>query len=286
LKTRLRASEWIITGFFAYVALIGLFFPDRPHLRGGFTPTLEFLIIFAVVKLIASFEGGSQAVVVSHIRDWLPLAYTLLAFREMELFLPHSFPGRLEAGWIQLDRLLLDRYHLRAAIETFGSSIPLYLEFCYLLVYGVSAACVGILYGRGRRSRVDSFWVTYLVGTLLAYALFPFFPSQPPRIVFPGFDNPSVTTWARQFNLFILRRATIHVGVFPSAHVSSAFACAWAMFALIPERKLIGWLLLLYAISVSIATVYGRYHYAADVVAGFTVSIVAAAAAQALARKK
>ena len=36
-----------------------------------------------------------------------------------------------------------------------------------------------------------------------------------------------------------------------------------------------GWAMLAYAISVSIATVYGRYHYAADAVAGFVVSLVA-----------
>ncbi len=42
--------------------------------------------------------------------------------------------------------------------------------------------------------------------------------------------------------------------------------------------------MLIYAISVAIATVYGRYHYAVDAVAGFGVSLVALAAAM-LARR-
>jgi membrane-associated phospholipid phosphatase len=58
------------------------------------------------------------------------------------------------------------------------------------------------------------------------------------------------------------------------------------MFLLVPERKRIGWILVIYAASVSIATIYGRYHYAADVIAGFGVSLVAAAVAIILARKK
>jgi len=33
--------------------------------------------------------------------------------------------------------------------------------------------------------------------------------------------------------------------------------------------------LLLYSVSVAIATVYGRYHYAADALAGFGVSVAA-----------
>jgi membrane-associated phospholipid phosphatase len=151
----------------------------------------------------------------------------------------------------------------------------LYLEVCYLLVYGVAALSVGVLYRRGKRKWVNRFWIINLTGTLLAYALFPYFPSRPPRIVFAGLDNPSILTCVRTLNLLILNHATIHSGVFPSAHVSSAFACAWAMLLLVPERRSIGLLLLIYACSVSVATIYGRYHYAADVIAGFAVSLVA-----------
>jgi membrane-associated phospholipid phosphatase len=40
--------------------------------------------------------------------------------------------------------------------------------------------------------------------------------------------------------------------------------------------------MLFYASSVSVATIYGRYHYGADVAAGFGVSLAAAAVAFAL----
>jgi membrane-associated phospholipid phosphatase len=121
---------------------------------------------------------------------------------------------------------------------------------------------------------IDRFLTVYLLGTLLAYALFPYFPSEPPRIVFPDLDRPLITTWARTLNLWILKIGTIHVGVFPSAHVSSAFSAAWGMLLVGPDRKIFGCALLLYAVSVSVATVYGRYHYAADVLAGFAVSLI------------
>ena len=47
------------------------------------------------------------------------------------------------------------------------------------------------------RDRVNRFLTIYLIGTLLAYALFPYFPSEPPRVVFPDLDRPLITTWAR-----------------------------------------------------------------------------------------
>jgi membrane-associated phospholipid phosphatase len=208
------------------------------------------------------------------LRDWLPLIVTLGAFREMELFLPVRFDHRFEAGWIQWDHLLLGEWHGRSIIESLGRIIPFWLELCYLLVYGIGFFCVALFYIQHRREDIDRFLTIYLLGTLLAYALFPYFPSEPPRIVFPHLDAPLITTWARTLNLWILKIGTIHVGVFPSAHVSSAFSAAWGMFLVRPDRKIFGGALVLYAVSVSVATVYGRYHYAVDVVAGFVVSLI------------
>jgi membrane-associated phospholipid phosphatase len=276
-RVHLRRSEWVLIGFFAFIAAITPFFPGRPNL--GWRPLIEAAAILATLMLISSFQKERWSEPVSRLRDWLPILFTLLAFREMELFLPLTYDGQLEAGWIHLDRAVLNQFHVRDILQSLGPVLPMYLEVCYLLVYGVGAVCVGILYFSGKRALVDTFWTIYLTGTLLAYSLFPYFPSQPPRIVFPGLDTPGIITWARQMNLFILDKGTIHVGVFPSAHVSSAFACAWAMFVLIPERRAIGWALTIYACSVSVATVYGRYHYTADVIAGFGISLVAAAVA-------
>ena len=86
---------------------------------------------------------------------------------------------------------------------------------------------------------------------------------------------PHVMTAVRQFNLWIVNGYGIHSSVFPSAHVSSAFSAAWALLLLMPDRKRFGIGMLIYAVSVSIATVYGRYHYAADVAAGFWISVAA-----------
>lgn len=270
---RLRTPEWVLAGFFAYVAIISPWFRDRPHLN--FQPVLLFLFVFAALHIVAALQRGRLAWIISVVRDWLPIGFTLLAFKEMELFLPRRFDGRLEATWVRWDHLILIHWHLRDMIESLGKVIPFYLELCYVFVYATGVYCLLVLYRRKRRNEIDRFLTVYLAGTLLAYALFPYFPSQPPRLVFPSLDMPTVSTWARTLNLYILRKATIHSGVFPSAHVSSAFSAAWGMFFVLPRRKIYGWALVGYAVSVSIATVYGRYHYAADVFAGFGVSLAA-----------
>jgi membrane-associated phospholipid phosphatase len=208
------------------------------------------------------------------IRDWLPIPLTLCGYLEMEVFVSPGFDHHLDAKWIQWDHLILNEWHLQGIIESLGSVFPVYLELCYFLVYGVAAYCIGILYSNGERKRVNRFLTIYLTGTLTAYALFPYFPLKPPRVEFSDVSPPHVMTWVRSLNLFILGNATVNSGVFPSAHVSSVFSAAWAMFALMPKRRAVGWIALCYAVSVSLATIYGRYHYAADVVAGFVVSLL------------
>src|SRR5260370_39962707 len=128
-----------------------------------------------------------------------------------------------------------------------------------------------------RRDLLDRVLFVYLFGTLLAYALFPVFPSQPPRTVCPGADLPGMTSAFRRFNLFLVRGYGIHSSVFPSAHVSSAFSAAWAVLLFVRSQRRVGWAMLIYAVSVSLATVYGRYHYAVDAVAGLGISLVALA---------
>ena len=100
-------------------------------------------------------------------------------------------------------------------------------------------------------------------------------PSDPPRTLFGESDLPNVITPMRRFNLWILRGYGIHSSVFPSAHVSSAFSAAWALFWLLPQKRKFGWMMLVYAVSVAVATIYGRYHYAADAIAGLGVSVIA-----------
>jgi membrane-associated phospholipid phosphatase len=274
-RPKLRVSEWETIGFFAYVALISPWFPNRPFLRSQ--PVLLLLAVVILFGLLARMECIPFCEKpISIVRDFLPIVTTLVAFKEMGLFQPVQFFHRNESVWIRWDDLFLREWHVRSVIEAGGGALPWVLETFYLLVYLAGVVGVVILYLAGCRKRVDGFLSLYVLGTLLAYSLFPYFSSEPPRIAFPTIDAPQVFTAMRRLNLWILAHGTIHSAVFPSAHVSSAFSAAWAMFFALPRRKAFGWAMLLYAVGVSVATVYGRYHYLADAVAGLGISVAAA----------
>jgi membrane-associated phospholipid phosphatase len=267
-----RSSEWLLIGYFGYVALISAAFPLASPAKWL---SVEVAVLVAVLLGVLAFaESVGNSRFISIARDWIPLALTFVAYREMDFFasLPRDF--QLELSWVDWDRSLLYGAGLQRAIESLGVLLPAYLEFCYLLVYAVGPFSVAVLYFAGRRDQVDRLLLFYLLGALLAYALFPYFPSDPPRTLFGGTDLPNVVTPLRRFNLWIVGGYGIHSSVFPSAHVSSAFSAAWGLLWLLPEQRKFGLGMLIYAVSVAIATVYGRYHYAVDAIAGFGVSVV------------
>lgn len=276
----LRSSEWLLIGFFGYVAVASLWFPHQPA-----TPFALAIVIPAFLAALAYGEARVHRELFSVARDWVPLVLTLVAYREMDWFSPLVRDHHLELKWIGWDRWLLHDGGLRRGIEALGGIVPAYLEFCYLLVYAAGPFAVAVMYFARRRERVNQVMFLYLLGTLLAYSLFPFFPSDPPRTVFAGADLPGISTVLRRFNLWIVGGYGIHSSVFPSAHVSSAFSAGFALLLYLPERKWFGWGMTLYAASVATATVYGRYHYAVDALAGLAVSLIAAGLAARLVMK-
>jgi len=262
---RLRSSEWLLLAYFVYVALISPFFivPWKPW------------ILAAIVALFLFRLARKE----SWFRDLAPLLFVLAAFREMNWFTPPVHNHHLEQTWIVWDRWLLNDFAMRAAIESTGWLLPVFLELSYALVYAIAPVALWALFANGRRDRVNLFWLAYLAGTLGAYALFPYFPSEPPRTAFVGQDGPNIITYLERFNLWIVGHFGIHSSVFPSAHVSSAISAGWGLLATLPvARRWIGWGMVVYGLCVGLAAVYGRYHYAVDAAAGMAASFLGLAA--------
>jgi membrane-associated phospholipid phosphatase len=117
----------------------------------------------------------------------------------------------------------------------------------------------------------DKFWTAVLLATLFCYAIYPLFPLTPPRVLFNDVPGPPVAPLLRHMNLWILDRLSVQACVFPSGHTAAVTAMALAVRACMPR---LGILFCIAALSVAAATVYGRYHYAADAVAGVCVGVV------------
>jgi membrane-associated phospholipid phosphatase len=266
----MRTSERILGAYFAYTAVLALTLPLSPEVRGR-----ALAVNAAIAAVYGALLARRRRLWNEVVRDYLPLPLMLVAFKQMGWFAPPRHEHRFENGWIVWDRLVLGGWGLRAGIESLGPALPALLELSYLLVYALPLASVLTVYGMGRRERTDSLLAIYLLGLFLSYAQFPFWPSEPPRLVFPSDNLPQVSTVLRELNLWLLGGYSIHTSVFPSAHVSGAVAAALALRHVAPERPAVWRGYLAYALVVAVATVYGRYHYLVDALAGVAVGVAA-----------
>ncbi len=281
---QLRRSEWVAVAYFGYVALLYVALPVP----------LSVTLAVCGINLLAlgnfwvfSFAYSlRRCVVFDVLRDMYPAALFALAYREMGWFRNDAAQNHLEQSWVVWDRWLLNDLGLTRFIESLGPLLPTLLELGYFIVYFFTPFCVLFLFACRRRSLVDSFYFTAFLGAFLSYALFPLFPSAPPRLLFPGDCFPTEVNVFRDLNLAIVGSMGIRTSVFPSAHVSAAFASAFAMRRLLPDFPWVGRSLITVATLIAVATVYGRYHYAVDAVAGLAVAVVAEALGRKLAPSK
>ena len=268
MKIRFRRSEILLIVYFAYTSVLACTLQLRapiPIVTVGIN-----VLIFAGLLLLAAVEGQGGSALLLGLRGFFPLPLVLLAYREMGWFAQPMGSHDLENSWIALDRVVLPV--IQPAIEFFGLLIPSVLEMAYSLASPTPLVAVILLTAMKRQDRLDAFWFSFLLGAFMSYSLFPYFPSEPPRTIFPLDNVPGFNTIFRQFNFDMLSGYGIHTSVFPSAHVSAEFGAAIGLWSALPNRRWLWGSFLVLACLITVATVYGRYHYVVDALAGLAVS--------------
>jgi membrane-associated phospholipid phosphatase len=130
----------------------------------------------------------------------------------------------------------------------------------------IGLAC---LYVAGLREESDRFWTAVLLAAFGCYGVLPWLPTRPPRAIEGApVRSPGLV---RRLNLRVLRLASVELNTFPSGHVAASLATALAVWARLP---LIGLPLGLLALAIAIGSVAGRYHYAADALAGAVLALL------------
>ena len=271
MEIRFRQSEYVLLVYFAYTSVLACILPLRvpiPLVTVGIN-----LLALAGLMLLAGVESNSRNELLKGLRGFFPLPMVLLAYREMGWFAQPMLTHHLENSWIAWDQIVLPTLHY--AVEVFGPVVPSILEIAYSLASPTPLMAILLLSLLKRQERLDAFWFSFLLSTFLSYSLFPYFPSEPPRTIFPLDNVPTFNTIFRQFNFDLLGEHGIRTSVFPSAHVSAGFGAAIGLWSALPERRWLWRSFFCLASLITIATVYGRYHYAVDAVAGLGVSAVA-----------
>lgn len=288
--SRLNTPEKFLLGFFTYLAVGAFFFPLDGRQR-LVVVVLNCLIAGVILSASHYGQAGHRGLLTA-LRPWIPSFFILVAYRESGLFFTPDPSHRLDYFFIRIDNPILRNPWVLHTLDWSAPWLQYYLELSYLLCYPIVPLGLASLYLVQNRSSpeirpkdalgkagaaspttrlaMEHFWTAVLLASLTCYLLFPFFPLAPPRELFNDVPGPRVAPLLRAMNHWLLGKYSVGASLFPSAHVAATTAQALVIRRYLPR---LGWLFVLVAVSITLATVYGRYHYALDAAAGAFVGI-------------
>lgn len=266
---RLLPVDLVAIGYFGCTGLVSMAFGGLP---GAGVAAAHAIAVFGITRLaawhpragLAAIARGAYAVLLT------PLLYAELAI--LNRFLTQRYFDATVQTW---DAALFGgqpSIDLSAWLPWLSFSEVLHLGyFGYYAI--IPAAILGVFATRGREALqrtalavASAFFVSYLI--------FMFFPVAGPRYEFAQIGGE-----IGEGTLFGIVHGILETGsskgtAFPSSHIAASLA---GVVAAGREDRRWFWLLLIPEIALTAGTVYGRFHYATDALAGILLGLLVCA---------
>jgi membrane-associated phospholipid phosphatase len=212
-----------------------------------------------------------------------PVALTPLFYMELATLNQLLFPGYHDAIVQRWEETLFGvQLSVKASDWIPSLWFSEMLHVGYVSYYLVVPAALISSWTAGGRDGLERAAFTTALGFFLCYLCFAVFPVAGPRYDFPRIDGPPSEGVVFGIVHRILESGSSKGTAFPSSHVAATLS-AWLSAGAVNRRAF--WLLSPFAIALTLGTVYGRFHYGVDAVAGVVFAIVAFLAAPPLIRR-
>ena len=239
-------------------------------LRRRLLVTALALIAIAAVALAQFSRHALSPNASSILKNWLPVALLLVPYWQVGRFVTRSDP-RMERRLAAFDSRFFRTLGIRPASIAISPVVGACLELAYVTVYPLIPLGLGALYLTGLERYANYYWIVILGSTYVCLAITPFVQAMPPWRLNDCEKFRVPPSRVEKLNQWILRRGSIQVITFPSAHVASSLAASLVLLRLEPW---LGMTFLALAFSIIVAALVGGYHYAADALLAAVVAIV------------
>lgn len=277
------AAAWAACGTFEHVAfaylaisgaLILTFSRNLPHpFRLLALQSFVVLLILALCRVQARSAQSAirtretwRTAFCHFWRFWYPHLFFLFCFEELGALVHLIQPSWQDAKLIAFDHWLFG-VHPSVWLENLATPARndffqlVYLTyFTYLLIVG------GVLYYRRDWRAYWSVMTYSMVGYSIGYLIAILFPIESPWFAMASWWRGELRggPFTATIN-FIEHYGRVRGAAFPSEHVAGSVAALWGAWR---HRRWLFWVLLPFAACMCVSTIWGRYHYVADVFAG------------------
>ncbi|OQX91428.1 MAG: hypothetical protein B6D58_08190 [candidate division Zixibacteria bacterium 4484_95] len=267
---KLRAIDAIIILYSLIMIVLNVSFGYR--LNYQLTNVITYIGCISISIIFTALRVKFNMSIVKILSNLYPIIL-LIAFYEVSGFQIHIFfSGFYDSILLKIENALFT-VHPTVWLQQFNH--PLFTEW---MMFGYSAYLlllpftVGWLFFKGSQKESENLVLSLLISFFICYIVFILLPVEGPRFVLA--DQYTVTFKGYFFmNIVELleNKAMLHGGAFPSAHCSAATVMLILSYKY--DKKLY-FLILPIIITLYISTMYGRYHYPLDVLAGIIAGIV------------
>jgi len=255
---------------------------------------LVVVLVHGLVQVAAQGRGGAP---VRFLREFYPILLYTGFYRVTGLVNEMFISGFLDPVFIRWDQVLFGFQPSLAFMDRFPQRwFSEVMYGCYFSYYFMIAG-VGLILLIRRRDQFHHFLAVVSVSFYVCYFTYLILPVMGPRIFYlesdlvrvipeawgppgwggaldgppPSFPASVQAGWFYHVVIFLYTYFESEGAAFPSSHVALAVVTLYFSWIYLPRLR---WVHLLLAVGLCLGTVYCRYHYVVDVIAGLLVAVV------------
>ncbi len=260
---RYRLYDWLTIGYLVvWIGLILCFFHRISYAGTIFS---LHLLGLAVTIILSGLKPRFQPL--KFLQKWYPLLFLPLFFNVLHYLVPGINPHDIDLSLIRIDRWLTGK-SLTIWVESFYHPYLInILQVSYSLFYFLPLLVLVPLSRRGESRYFNEFAFAVLATFYLSYLGYVIFPALGPRF-YLAHQYQKLLSGSGPFQLLgqmLNNLENIQWDAFPSGHTAVALV---VLFYAYKFRMKIFYLLIPLVVLLVISTVFLRYHYLIDVIAG------------------
>jgi membrane-associated phospholipid phosphatase len=254
--------------FISFMAVVTLFaMPRLPH-GGGLLA--RYLFLMAALVIISRYAGRHDTVAwIRTLHAFLPVVLVPVLFNSMGDLIPWIRPRYFDDVLISIDYSLFGGHHPTVLLERFiHPRLTTIMQFAYISYYPMALVLGVVLFIKNKETAFDEAVFGIILCFYLSYLGYLLFPALGPRFTLAHLQTRDLATSplvvAIQDTLNALENTK--TDAFPSGHTAVALLTLYYAWRF-RERVLVA-LLIPAVTGLIVSTVYLRYHYVIDVIAG------------------
>jgi membrane-associated phospholipid phosphatase len=238
----------------------------------------RFLLLMLSVVLLAGYAGRRGAPPwAATVHAFLPVLMVPVIFDSLGDIIPWIWPSYLDDLLIKADLFLFGGRHPTVLLEQMiHPALTTVMQIAYISYYPMAVALGAVLYARNKRAAFDEAVFGIILCFYLSYLGYLAFPAVGPRFTLAHMQTRDLAAGplvaAIQDALNALENTK--TDAFPSGHTAVALMTLY--YAGKSRERVLAALLLPAVTGLILSTVYLRYHYVVDVIAGMALTALTA----------